>query len=96
VARDAESALPPDVAQDLVGRLVRAHVACQAETDDVRVLPAAEPVLCDFGARHDQQTVSLQRPLRFLGDVGEVGVERVASQAEAPAAERGDAGGARQ
>ena len=75
MARDAERALPPDLAQDVLGGLIGADVFGDVQRDDVRVLLAADVVLRDLGARHDQQIVELPGAPGLGGDVRKVGVE---------------------
>src|SRR4029450_2786495 len=96
VARNAQGALPPNLLQDVVRRLIGRDVALDVEGNDVRVLLAPKLVLRDLRAWHDEELVFATGSLGFAGDVFEVGSELIFGDAEAAAAERSGAGGAGQ
>ena len=60
------------------------------------VLPAAQTVLRDLGARDDQHAVLLEGALRFGANVLEVVLEVLLTHAEGAAPERGEPAGAGQ
>src|SRR4030095_4064730 len=57
VARNAQGALPPNLLQGVVWRLLSRDVALDVEGNDVRVLLAPKLVLRDLSARHDEEVV---------------------------------------
>ena len=75
MAGDAERALPADLVQDVLGRLIGADVLVDVERDDVRVLLAADVILRDLGAGNHEQVVELPRAPRLGRDLVQVGLE---------------------
>ena len=88
MAGDADRALPANLGEDRVGRLVGADVLLDVERDDVRVALAAKLVLRDLGPGHHQHVVFAAGPLGLVVDLGEVVVERVLTHTERAAPER--------
>src|SRR4030095_7470678 len=81
---DAERALAPNLAQDVGGALIGAHVALYVERDDVRVLLAADAVLRHLDTGHDEHAVLLPRPLALLVNVVEISLEVLLAHTERP------------
>ena len=96
VAGDTQRPLTPNLAQDVLGRLVGADEFSDVQRDDVRVALAADVILRDLGTWNDQQIVQTLGARRFGVDVIEVVCESVFGDGKVTAPQRQEPSSARQ